>query len=136
MKEGQEIILVGDRVLIEPNKTKWEDVNDLFWYEWMHVTEARARWPKFKDDIQETADALYFDYDTLRFTKYENHALLRHYHYRRCGLLPEGAYIISTNDIILYEGESPYTDGELPCVRDTDIDVHEEIHGRSFFYSL
>jgi len=125
-----------DRVFVEPSKTKWEDVNDLFYYEWMHVTEARARWPKHKNDIQETADSLYFDYDTLRFTKYENHCLIRYYYYKKNELLPSGAYIISTTDVILYEGPHPYDDGELPCVPDTDIDVYEEFYGRSFISNI
>ncbi|RLA65478.1 MAG: hypothetical protein DRQ88_09360 [Epsilonproteobacteria bacterium] len=147
MVEGQEdkrtrvgdvdVFVYGpDRVFPEPNKNKWEEVNDLFFYRWMHVSEARARWRKHKDDIHETADSLYFDYDTLKFTKYDNHCLVRHYFYRKNELLPEGAYIISTNDVILYEGPHPYDDGELPCVPDTDIDVHEELWGRSFISNI
>jgi len=134
-----DVFIMGpDRVFPQPTKTKWKDVDDLFWIEWMHISEAQARWPHKKKDIRPSDPEMdfYYDYDSSRIMDYQNYVCIKHYYHRKTSHVCEGAYIVYVRDAILYEGDFPYDHGELPCVPDTDIDVYGELWGRSFISNI
>ena len=134
-----DVFVMGpDRVFPQPNKSKWKDVEDLFYVEWMHISEAQARWPNKKKDItdNEQESDLFYDYDSSSMMTHTGFVMVKHYYHKKTSHCPNGAYIVYVRDVILYQGDFPYDHGDLPCVPDTDIDVYGELWGRSFISNI
>jgi hypothetical protein len=131
-------VLGPDRVFPDLTKTKWKDVDDIFWIEWMHLAEAQNKWPNVKNKIVSNDHDfdLYYDYDSSRLMQYQNYVCIKHYFHRKTQNVPHGKHILFVRDTILFEEDCPYEHGELPCIPDTDIDVYGEQLGRSFITNV
>ena len=71
----------------------------------------------------ETEGTLVFNPVTSETEFVENHSLVIEFFHKKNRFLPRGKYIKFTNECILEEGHHPYSHGELPVERITDIDM-------------
>jgi len=119
-----EVIPVGaDRVFVELNKERWEDIDYLFYTEKVHVEELRHLYP----DINFSGGS-----DEKYLVSSSDIVIVKHFFHRKTRFLPEGKYIKFCYDGIMDEGPLPYDDGELPFVPDTDLTTYGEFWGDSF----
>jgi hypothetical protein len=128
-----------DRCFPQLGKRRWCDVDDITVIDFVHVEELRAQYPRKKNLIEPT-DMIYWDNETLeerRLKDYNNCIRITYYH-RPCGLFPEGRKIVCTDLVVLENKSFPYTKigNRLPCEPFTDIDIPDEIYGRSFIQNI
>lgn len=124
-----------DRVFVELNKKCWDDVNELDRVDYYNKWELKAMYPSVADKIENnTSDFFGIDYDE-RLNNTEMVCVKTFYH-KKTKWLPQGAMIRYTDDVILEWTDYPYDEDTLPCVPDTDIDIHDEFWGRSFISNI
>ena len=129
-------VLGPERVFVEQNKTRWDDVNHITVMDWRHVDELKAEYPEHADDLKETDEFFFYDSSDFGMKKRKNHVAVFTFYHKKTKFMPEGAHIVYTSGAILEDGPLPYTHGKLPCVFDTDIDVPDELHGRPFLTNI
>lgn len=129
-------VLGPDRVLVEMEKKKWKDVNELDRIDYVNKWRLKEDFPKVADEITETNSSKYFEFNMDDLATESDLVLVKTFFHKPTKYLPEGAEIKYTDDVILEWNEFPYDDGELPCVPDTDIDIHEQFYGRSFIQNI
>ena len=125
----------ADRIFPEQGKKDWDDIDYLDEIKWMPLEEAKARWPKKKNEILENVRQLY-NWDTTELSQPKNMVMIRTFWHRPTKFLPEGAKVIYTDDVILENGAFPYEHGMLPFIPQTDIDVYSEFWGRPFITNI
>jgi len=125
----------ADRIFPEQGKKEWDEIDYVDEVEWMPLEEAKARWPKKKNEILENVRQLY-NWDTTELSQPKNMVMVRTFWHKPTKFLSEGAKIIYTDDVILEHGDFPYEHGELPFVPQTDIDVYSEFWGRPFITNI
>jgi hypothetical protein len=124
-----------DRVFPELECKRWEECKEIEWIEWTHHKELKAQHPTKKEKIQEN-QRQHYDYRTNEISIPTSKVMVRHFYYLPCDMMPEGCYIKYTDDVILEKTVFPYKHGRLPCAIDTDIDVEDELWGRSFITNI
>ena len=125
----------ADRIFPEKGKKDWDDIDYLDETQWMPLEEAKARWPKKKNEILENVRQLY-NWDTTEISQPKNMVMVRTFWHKPTKFLPEGAKVIYTDDTILENGDFPYEHGMLPFIPQTDIDVYSEFWGRPFITNI
>jgi hypothetical protein len=93
--------------------------------------ELKEKYPEKKKDIKIDEDLKVFDAEYLADRKMEEHTIVFHLFHKKTELVPEGAEIIYTKDVMLKDGPLPYSHGKLPIVRLTDLDVPDVLNGVS-----
>lgn len=124
-----------DRLFPERGKKKWDQVDYVHSVEWMPIEEAKARYPKSANKIQENVRQLY-NWDTTEISNPKNMVMIRTFWHKPTKFLPAGAHIVYCDDAILENTEFPYEHGQLPFVPQTDIDVYSELWGRPFITNI
>jgi len=129
-------VLGPERVFVEQNKGKWEEVNHITVMDWKHVDELKVEYPEHANDIVETDDFFFYDSSDFGIKKRKNHVAVFTFYHKKTKFMSEGARVVYTQSAILEDGPLPYSHGKLPCVFDTDIDVPDELHGRPFLTNI
>lgn len=126
----------AERILYPiPDTYVWDDVPFIFNCPiWMDVDEVRARWPKKADDIK--ADQFFSSFLSMKAPALSNKVAVRYMWHPPSTFLDRGYYCVSTESTFLEGGDYPFKHGKLPCIRGTDIDIENEIHGMSMFQML
>ena len=125
-------ILGPDRVFPQIGKKKWCDVDELDRIDFVNIWELKKTYPK-KADLIELNDSDYIGLSSNYMgTSDDDNILVKTFYHKKTKWCPGGAKIIWVNGAILSWEYLPYEDGELPCIKDSDIDVYGELFGRSY----
>ena len=123
--------ITPDRLLTDKNDC-WDDVEHVTFVEYVNIEKLKARYPDKQKDIKENGERLY-DITSLDDKRtFSDEVMVLHLFHKPTEEMAEGRYICATLDCILENIPFPYSHGEIPFVRQTDIDVPGELHGRSF----
>ena len=124
-----------DRVFPEAGIKHWDEVNELDKVDFINKWELKAEYPAHAEKIEENKSDYYgINYDER--VEDEQKICVRTFFHKKTKWLPQGAMIKYTDDVILDWQDYPYDEDCLPCVPDTDIDIHEELWGRSFISNI
>jgi hypothetical protein len=96
---------------------------------------------ELKDDyadkkIPDANEIPVFDMESLEDRFLENHTPVFEIFHKKTDKLPEGKYIKFVDEAILEETDLPYTHGELPFIRLTDLDVPDVLNGVSRYETI
>lgn len=117
-------------------KPRWKDVEYCFIKRCMPVEEARVRWKDKADQIKANDSAQIYDFEKMEIRTLRNEVIVWEFYHKATDILDEGRYIVYTEHAVLANKKLPYSHGELPIARFTDIDVPGELYGRSFFENV
>lgn len=92
----------------------------------------KKKYPQLQDLTGNEADTTYYDYEKMQVKKLKNQTACWTFYYKKCEELPKGAMIKFVGEKVLDVKPLPYSDGELPVTRLTDIDLAGETHGESY----
>lgn len=123
------------RVLLQ-RKAYFNQVEYCFRIKVVPVEDLKKDYPKKADMIKDADELSIFDIESLTNRLVENHTVVFEFFHKKTKYLPEGAHVLFTNECILHEGKYPYSHGELPLVRLTDLDVPEILNGISRYETI
>jgi hypothetical protein len=140
----EEQVRVGDVCydLVSPfnvflqNKERWEDVDYLFRRKRMHISEARARWPKKAHKIKANEEKEFYNWEKMNLEPAKERVEVWELFHRRTDIVDKGRRIFFTRDTVLSSGPAPYSHRKLNCVRLTDVELPNELHAVSFFQMI
>jgi hypothetical protein len=93
-------------------------------------------YPKSAKKINESQDLKTFDIEALRDRILEEHTVVYEFHHKKTKYVPEGFKAVFTEDVTLEEGAHPFSHGELPFVRLTDLDIPDVLNGVSKYETV
>ena len=120
------------RVFLQRRK-KFEDVEYAIKVNVTPVEDLKKDYPQFKDQIKSETKVKLYDQEDLTDRLLEEEVLVYEFFHKQVKNCRKGAYVKYTKDVILEESVLPYSHGELPFERLTDIDVPEQLNGVSGF---
>ena len=118
------------RVLLQ-RKRQIEDVEYVIKVSIESVEDLKKRYPKKKNDITADKDLKVFDPERMGDRSLEEETVVMEFFHKKTDLLSKGKYIKFTKSAILESSELPYSHGELPFERLTDLDMPEQLNGCS-----
>lgn len=96
----------------------------------------RAQYPNQADKIKSSKPIDVFNRYELDIGKLDNETIVYELWHRCTEMLESGRYIKWVDGAVLENTNLPYSHGQIPRVKFTDIDVPDEIRGMSFFQQL
>lgn len=133
------VIRSGDRIFPERLKSDWKDVLHLDDIEWMHIDEAKARWPNKAKKIEKN-ERTYFSYDQQETFIPDDMIMVRTFWHKPTEFHPKGDKIIYCDSCILegFNEGFPYKfqPAQLPYIPDWDIEVPNEFWARPFLVNV
>lgn len=123
------------RVLLQ-QKQKIDDVDYCIRITTKPTDELLEEYPNKKDEIESTDDLRIFDIESMDDRFLEKHTVVYEFYHRYTKFVDKGSYIKFTDKGILEKEELPFTHGELPFVRITDLDVPGMLHGVSRYETV
>lgn len=120
-------------VFLQQGTQRWGDVEYLFRVRHAPVEWLRAQYPKKASKIEDSNGIEVYSYERMCLEPMRDHVFYYEFFHKSVDVMDEGRYIVFTNEAILHNDVLPYSHGELPCERITDLDLPGEIHGESFF---
>lgn len=118
------------RVLLQ-RKERLEDVDYCFRIQIKPVDEIGEQYDVDKDLLLNEMGVSTFSIDRLEDEYLENHVPVITFYHRATEFLPEGRKIVFTPSVILESEDLPSSDGKLPFVRHTDLDLPKVLNGVS-----
>ena len=91
----------------------------------------KKMYPKKADKLKRTQDVKSFDADDLTEHFLEEETVYYEFYHKKTKYCPNGYYVKFTDDCILEMKDLPFSHGELPFVRITDMDIPEQLNGIS-----
>lgn len=91
----------------------------------------KKEYPDKADKIKRSTQVKSFDSDSLAEHILEEDTVYFEFFHKKTKHCPEGSYVKFTEDVILESSDLPYSHGELPLVRITDMDIPEQLNGIS-----
>jgi hypothetical protein len=98
--------------------------------------DLKERYPDKKELIKSTDDLNTFDIENVTEKFLEKHTIVYEFYHKQTGKVGKGAHIRFTQDTILEQNEHPFSHGQLPCIRLTDLDVPEKMNGISKYEQI
>ena len=120
------------RVFLQ-RKSQYEDVEYLFRIKTAPVEDLKKKYPKLSEKIKATTNVKKFDADSLSDHLLEEEVVCYEFFHKQTKFCQKGARILFTDDVILESEELPYSHGDLPIVRLTDMDIPEQLNGISVY---
>lgn len=117
-------------------KRQYEEIEYLFWREFVNVDDLKADYPNLADQIKPEKDEQTYDYETLSVKKAQNECVVYHFYHKKTGRISGGKHVKFIKSLILENTDLGLDHGKLPCVRLSDIDIPNERHGVSFFRNV
>lgn len=125
-------LYTADRVFPQADVTDWSEVKHVTVVDYIDVEELKMMYPEKAHLIRVDAEGEHFDYELLRKIRNESKIAVHTLWHKDHRFLEGGREIIATKDLILSNEPLPYEDGQIPLIRNTDMDVPGELHARSF----
>lgn len=114
-------------------KRDFDECEYFFKIKYQHVENVRADYPSKKDDIKMYKDEYQDQYNRYFELEHQNQTMVVEFWHKPTRYLKAGRWIKFTPDVILENKEYPYSHGDWPFEKLTDIDVPGEKHARSWF---
>lgn len=118
------------RVLLDM-KERMEDVDFCFRIKIKSVEDLKKDYPSKADRINNDRASKAYDTSALDSKNLEDDAIVYVLYHRPTKHLPKGMKVIFTKDVILERLDYPFSHGELPFIRLTDLDIPGQLHGSS-----
>jgi len=97
----------------------------------MPTETVKKKYPELKDKLKSSVNVKAFDVDSLSEHLLEEETVVYEMFHKKTEYCPEGYYVKFTDDVILEMDYLPFSHGELPLIRMTDMDVPEQLNGVS-----
>jgi hypothetical protein len=123
------------RVFLQP-QSKYEDVEFLVRIRPIPTEDLKIEYPSKKNEIDSDEDLQVFDIEEMQDKFLEKHTVVYELYHKHTKHLPEGKYIKFTANTILEESELPFSHGELPVLRLTDLDIPDVLNGVSRYEAV
>lgn len=91
----------------------------------------KKEYPNKAEKLKKTSGVKVFDSDDLTEHFLEEETVYYEFFHKKTKFCPQGYYVKFTDDCILDMQFLPYSHGELPFIRMTDMDVPEQLNGIS-----
>jgi hypothetical protein len=117
------------RVLIEPADT-YQKSKYAFRISVEHVDDLKQTYKEKRKEIKEDDAASMFDISSMENIKLKGQTIVIEFWHKKTKGTP-GVYFKFTKDVILEETTDPYSHGDFPFTRVTDLDMPGELHGVS-----
>ena len=91
----------------------------------------KKEYPNKAAKIKQSTQVKSFDADTLSEHFLEEDTVIYEFFHKKTKHCPNGSYIKFTDDVILEMSDLPYSHGNLPLIRITDMDIPEQLNGVS-----
>lgn len=98
-----------------------------------HIDNVKKEYPNKVSKIRADKNVFEFDISTLENTRLEETVVCFHFYHKHTKFSPDGAYIKFTKDVILEQKSLPYSHGDLPFERITDLDIPDVQNGVSVY---
>ena len=140
----KEPIFIGDieyslevpwRVFLQRKKS-FKDVEYCFRVITKPTEDLKLDYPKLKEEIKVSRNVRLFDADDLMDQLLEEDTVIYEFFHKKTKYCPEGKFVRFTNDVILTETALPYSHGDLPFIRLTDLDIPDVLNGVSSYEML
>ena len=118
------------RVYMQRQK-KFEKVEYAFRVNVEATETLKKMYPEKADKLKKTSGAKVYDSDDLTEHFLEEETIYYELFHKKTKFCPEGYYVKFTDDCILDMDILPFSHGNLPFVRITDMDVPEQLNGIS-----
>jgi len=126
------IIEVPWRVLLQRQKS-FDKVEYCFRVSIESTETLKKEYPDKEDKLKHSVNVKAFDSSTLSDHLLEEESVVYEMYHKETKFCPKGYYIKFTKDTILEMSELPFSHGNLPIVRLTDMDVPEVLNGVSTY---
>ena len=123
------------RVLLQP-KSKIEDVEYCIRIAIEPTEDLKKEYGSKAKEIEAEDDLRVFDPEDLEDKFIEQHSIVYHFYHKYTKNQDFGKYIKFTKEAILEETSLPFTHGNLPFIRLTDLDVPTQLHGVSRYETV
>jgi hypothetical protein len=120
------------RVLLQ-RKNKFEDVEYCFHIDTESTDTLKKENPKLKNKLKSSSDTKLYDVDSLTASFLEDETVVYEFFHKKTKHCSEGYYCRFTQDVILERKPLPYSHGDLPFERLTDIEAPEKLNGISAY---
>lgn len=120
------------RLLFQLQDT-FKDTEYCFEVKLEHIDNVKKQYPSKASKIKGDKNVFEFDISTLENTRLEETAVVFCFHHKSTKFSPDGAMIKFTKDTILEKKKLPYSHGELPFERITDLDIPDVQNGVSIY---
>ena len=120
------------RVFLQ-RKRKLEDVEYCFRIKVEPTEDLKVEYPELKEKIKSEKNTKLFDTSDLTDKLLEEETVTIEFFHKVTEYCPEGSYIKFTKDVILEKNALPYSHGNLPFERLTDMDIPEVLNGVSSY---
>lgn len=119
-------------IFLQP-KPDYKQVEYGFYRECVDVDVLRAENPDKAKEIVPQESGTYWDSEHLEERRMMNKTEVAYFYYKHTTELDSGRYIKFTRDVILVNRDLPYSHGDLPWERYTDVDVPGQLEPISAF---
>ena len=127
-------VILPSRIKLQAKK-RYEDVDYCMIITLQPSDEVVKDYPDKKELIEDAHDdpddLMIFNPLTAESEYVENHKIVVEFYHKKTKYLPRGKYIKFTEECILEQGHHPYSHGDLPITRLTDIDMPQTLRGVS-----
>jgi uncharacterized protein YfkK (UPF0435 family) len=123
------------RVLLQ-RQQRYEDVEYCIRITTKPTEDLKEKYPEIKEKLKSEENLSVFDVENITSKYLEEHTIVYEFFHKKSGKVGTGAHIMFTNDLILEMNEHPFTHGQLPFIRLTDLDVPEIMNGVSKYEQI
>ena len=123
------------RVLLQ-RKNCYEDVEYVFRIRVVPTEDLKLDFPDKAKQIETKDELRVFDIEDLTHKYVEGHTVVYDFYHKYTKYQGKGKSLTFTDEVILEEGDLPFTHGKLPIVRLTDQDVPDVLNGVSRYETV
>ena len=98
--------------------------------------DLKKDYPNKADDLKESTELKTYDVNILKDRYLEQHTIVYEMYHKKTKYVPEGYHCLFTEDVILEESAHPFSHGDFPCIRLTDLDIPDVLNGVSKYESV
>ena len=120
------------RVFLQRQKN-FEDVEYCFRVKVKSTEDVKKEYPDKKDKLKSDTNVKAFSSDDLTEHLLEEETVIYEFFHKKTKHCPKGYHCKFTKDVILESDILPYSHGELPFERLTDMDIPEQLNGVSAY---
>ena len=120
------------RVYLQRQK-EFEDVEYCFRVKIKSTEDLKKEYPSKKEKLKAETNVKAFSADDLTEHLLEEETVIYEFFHKKTKHCPEGFFAVFTKDVILESSELPYSHGNLPFERLTDLDIPEQLNGVSAY---
>jgi hypothetical protein len=111
---------------------QWKNANYMFNRQIKSKAILKKKYPNLKQFSENDGDVSYYDFDKMQVKKLKDKAAQWKFYHKKTEELPKGAVITFVGEQVVACEPMKDSQGDLPVVRLTDIDLPGETHGESF----